>query len=125
MNFGFLTAVKGVFHDLHEQERVVISGRDFSRRRVLVPKLPSLEVHQRFNVDGGDVQVAGVLLVERRHGFSERHVQCRVVAHVEHGWVGGVSSLSRVPGGQGANEVLLKFGAVVHHLERLLDGVVA
>ena len=125
VNLGFIAAVKGVFHDLHEQERVVIGWRDFARGGVLVPKLPGFEVHQRFNVDSRDIQVACILLVQRGHGLGKGDVQFRVVAHVEHAGVCSVPCFSRVAGGKGTNQVLLQLRAVVHHFERLLDRVVA
>ena len=125
VNLGFIAAVKGVFHDLHEQERVIVGWRDFTGCGVLVPKLPGLEVHQGLDVDGRNIQVTCVLLVQRSHGFGKGDVQFRVVAHVEHAGVCSVPCFSRVAGGKGTNQVLLQLRAVVHHFERLLDGVVA
>ena len=61
-----------IFHDLDEKERVVIRWRDFTSCSVLVPELPSLEVHERLNVDRSDIEVAAVLLVQRSHRLLRR-----------------------------------------------------
>ena len=125
INTGGRVAFEGVLHDLHQEKGVVISRGDLTGGGVLVPQLPGLEVHQRLNVEGGHGEVAGVLLVQRRHGFGERDVEFRRVAHVEHGRVRSVSSLGGVALGEGHDEVLFEFGAVVHHGDGLLNGVVA
>ena len=125
VNLGFIAAFKGIFHDFYKQERVVIGRRDFTCGGVFVPQLPSLQIHQGFNVNGGDAKVTSVLFVQWGHGFSERHVQCRVVAHVEHGRVRSISGFCGMSGREGTDQVLLKFSAVTHHLEGLLDGIVA
>ena len=119
-----LAAFKGVFHDLDEEQRVVVGRRNLTGSGVLVPQLPRLEVHQSLNVESGDGKVASVLLVEGSHGFGESDVEFGRVAHVENGWVSGVTCLSGVPLGEGTNQILLKFRAVVHNPEGLLDGVI-
>ena len=119
-----LARFESVLHDLDQQQGVVVRRRDLARGGVLVPQLPRLEVHQRLHVDGGDREVAGVLLVQRSHRLGEGHVEFGQVAHVEDGRVSAVTGFLRVTGGQGADEVLLDLAAVVHDLEGLLDGVV-
>ena len=98
VDLGLVAAFEGLFHDLDQQQGVVVGRCNLSRRRVFVPELPGLEVHQRLDVNGRDVQVSSVLFVQGGHGFGKRHVQFHVVAHVEHRWVGRITSLFGVAG---------------------------
>ena len=119
-----LTAFKGVFHDLDEKQGVLVGRRNLTGSGVLVPQLPRLEVHQSLNVGGGDGEVACVLLVKGSHGFGESDVELGGVAHVEHGRVGSVACLGGVSLGEGTDQVLLEFAAVVHDAKGLLYGII-
>lgn len=114
--------LEGVLDDLKDEEGVVISGGDVSGGGVLHPKRPGLQVHERLRVDGGNVEVSLVLLVEGGHGAGEGDVELRLISHGELGGVSAVAGFGGVALGEGIDEVALEGGEALLHADGGLGG---
>ena len=122
---GALDRLEGMLHDLDEAQGRLIPRSDLAGGGVLVPELPRIEVHQRLDVDGGDIEITCVLLMQGCHRIGECLVQFGRVAHVQYTGVHAVPRFLAVSSGEGIDEILLHLGAVALPGHRLLDGVMS
>ena len=65
---------KRIFHDLYQEQRILIGWCDDSRFGILFPQLPCLQIHEGLDVNCSDVQIPSVFLIKWGHFFGEGNV---------------------------------------------------